>query len=125
MSKQPIVVKDLSPPIGPFSPAIRGEGSIYISGHVAQDPATGKLVTGDVVVQTEQLLTNIGKVLEAAGKTFNDVLRVAVYLTRMEDFAAMNGVYTRFFSAPYPARTAVSVVALPLGACVEMDMVVQ
>jgi 2-iminobutanoate/2-iminopropanoate deaminase len=91
---------------------------------VAQDPATGRLLDGDTASQAEQILRNIATALEAAGKDLGDVIRVGVYLTDMADFAAMNEVYARHFSAPYPARTAIGVAALPLGATVEMDVVV-
>ena len=113
----------IAPPVGPFSPAILVDETLYLSGQVAQDPATGRLVTGDVGRQTEQILANASAVLEAAGKTFADVVRVGVFLTDIRDFQAMNGVYARFFQAPYPARTTVAVAALPLGAAVEIDLV--
>jgi 2-iminobutanoate/2-iminopropanoate deaminase len=113
---------ELAPPIGPFSAAIRAGEYVFLSGHVAQSP-TGKLVEGNVSVQTEQLLENLRATLRAAGKTFADVARVGVYLTDMNDFAQMNAVYERYFEAPYPARTTVAVVALPLGAAVEIDLV--
>jgi 2-iminobutanoate/2-iminopropanoate deaminase len=96
---------------------------VYLSGQVGQDPATGQLVTGDVAEQTEQILRNARAVLEAAGKTLTDVVRVGVFLTDIGDFAAMNAVYGRYFTPPYPARTTVAVVALPLAARVEMDFV--
>jgi 2-iminobutanoate/2-iminopropanoate deaminase len=81
-------------------------------------------VSGDVEIQTERVLRNLSAVLEAAGKTLDDVIRVGVYLTDMSTFSAMNAVYERHFRRPYPARTAIGVAALPLGAAVEMDAVV-
>jgi 2-iminobutanoate/2-iminopropanoate deaminase len=111
-------------PVGPFSLAVRGGGLLFLSGQVAQDPATGKLIDGDAARQTDQILRNLATALEAAGKDLGDVLRVGVYLVDMSDFAAMNAVYGRYFIEPYPARTAVGVAALPLGAAVEMDVVV-
>ncbi len=114
----------LAPPVGPFSPAVRGGGLLFLSGQVAQEPATGKLIDGDIASQTHQILRNLAAVLEAAGRDLDDVVRVAVYLTDMADFAAMNEAYRQHFSEPYPARTAIGVAALPLGASVEMDMVV-
>ena len=113
---------DIAKPIGPFSPAVRGAGLTLISGQVAQDPATGKLVEGDAAAQAEVILRNVGAVLKSAGKTWADVLRIGVYLTDMADFAAVNAVYQRHVPAPYPARTAIAVKALPLGAAVEMDV---
>jgi reactive intermediate/imine deaminase len=108
----------------PFSLGVRGGGLLYLSGQVAQDPATGQLVEGDVALQTDQILRNIATALEAAGKDLGDVVRVGVYLTDMANFAAMNEVYARHFTKPYPARTAIGVAALPMGAAVEMDVVV-
>src|SRR6202035_2068303 len=110
-------------PVGPFSPAVRAGEFVYLSGQVAQDATTGRLIAGDVAVQTEQIFKNLEAVLRAAGKTFADVVKVSVYLTDMADFAAMNVVYGRHFEAPYPARTTVAVASLPLGATVEIDIV--
>jgi reactive intermediate/imine deaminase len=119
------VVPDRSTPLpGPFSPAVRSHGRTYLSGLIAEDPATGRLVSGDIALQTETVLHNLAAVLEAAGKTLDDVVRVGVYLTDMSTFGAMNAVYEQHFRMPYPARTAIGVVALPLGAAVEMDAVV-
>jgi 2-iminobutanoate/2-iminopropanoate deaminase len=113
----------LPPPVGPFSPGVRGGGLLFLSGQVAQDPATGKLIDGDAASQTHQILRNLAAVLDAAGKDLRDVIRVGVYLTDMADFGAMNEAYRQHFSDPYPARTAIGVVALPLGARVEIDAV--
>jgi 2-iminobutanoate/2-iminopropanoate deaminase len=82
-------------------------------------------VAGDVSRQTEQIFANVSSVLEAAGMTFANVVRVGVFLTDIRDFQAMNAAYARFFEAPYPARTTVAVAALPLGAAVEIDLVAQ
>jgi 2-iminobutanoate/2-iminopropanoate deaminase len=110
-------------PVGPFSPAVRGENVIYLSGQVGQDPATGRVVDGGVGAQAARTLENVKAVLEAAGRSMDDVLRVGIFLTDMKDFAAVNEVYARHFSAPYPARTTVAVAALPLGAAVEIEVV--
>jgi len=96
---------------------------VYTSGQVGQDPATGKLVEGGVVAQTEQIFHNLEGIMSAANKSFADVVKVNVYLTDIRDFAAMNEVYARHFNAPYPARTTVAVAALPLGAAVEIEMI--
>ena len=125
MAKNTIASPKLSPPVGPFSPAVQVDGFIYFSGQVGQDPATGKLVQGGVVAETERVLENIAALLEAAGKTFDDVIRAGVFLTNMGDFAAMNGVYARYVTAPFPARTTIGAASLPLGACVEIDLVVR
>jgi 2-iminobutanoate/2-iminopropanoate deaminase len=121
MPKVMVTTTRIAPPVGPFSPAVEYDGSLYLSGQVAQDPMTGKLIAGDAAVQTEQILRNAAAVLEAAGKDFSDVVRVGVFLTDMADFQTMNAIYARHFEAPYPARTTVGVSALPLGARVEMD----
>jgi len=123
MPKQAVVTDKITRPIGPFSPAIVDNGRIYTSGQVAQDPNTGKLIDGGVAAQTAQAIHNIETVLAAAGKSLGDVVKVNVYLTDMKSFTEMNGVYAEFFRAPYPARTTVAVVALPLGAAVEIEVV--
>ncbi|MER7542950.1 Rid family detoxifying hydrolase [Actinomadura sp.] len=124
MAREAITSDKLPAPVGPFSLAVHGGGLLYLSGQVAQDPATGALIDGDVAQQTDQILSNISTVLESAGKSLGDVVRVGVYLTDMDDFAAMNGAYAKHFAEPFPARTAIGVAALPLGAAVEMDVVV-
>ena len=123
MTRNAVTSDKLAAPVGPFSPAARGGGAVFVSGQVAQDPATGALIDGDVARQADQALRNLAAVLEAAGKGLDDVVRVGVYLTDMADFAAMNEVYRRHFQAPYPARTAIGVAALPLGAAVEFDAI--
>jgi 2-iminobutanoate/2-iminopropanoate deaminase len=123
MPRKAFTTDKITPPIGPFSPAVSAGSLIYLSGQTAQEPATGKLVSGDVTGQTEQTFKNLAAVLAAAGKTFDDVVKASVFLIDMKDFAAMNAVYTRYFTAPYPARTTVQVAALPLGARVEIDLV--
>ncbi len=109
--------------IGPYSQAIDSEGLVFLSGQTPVDPATGKLVEGDIGAQTEQGFRNLFTVLAAAGLGPDDVIKVNVYLTSMADFAKMNAVYERQFAKPYPARTTVGVAALPLGANVEIELV--
>jgi 2-iminobutanoate/2-iminopropanoate deaminase len=120
------IVTDAEPAasIAPFSAAVSGAPALFLSGQVGLDPDTGELNGGDAAGQLRQALTNLGEVLQAAGKTEADVVRVGLYLTDMADFAAVNEVYADFFSRPYPARTAIAVAALPLGALVEVDAVV-
>ena len=125
MSKTAITSPELAPPVGPFSQAIEVDGFIYFSGQVGQDPATGKVVEGGIVAETERVFLNLSAVLEAAGKSFDDVVRAGVYLTSMSDYVALNGVYAKHFRQPFPARTTIAVAALPLGACVEIDLVVK
>lgn len=125
MTKTAMTSDKLAPSVGPFSQAIRAGEYIYLSGQVGQDPATGKLVEGGVMAETERVFQNLAAVLAAAGKGFDDVVRVGVYLTSMSDFATMNGVYAKHFAEPYPARTTIAVIALPLGAHVEIDLTVK
>ena len=108
----------------PFSAGVRGPGVIYLSGQVGLDPATGRLIPGDVAAQTARTLDNIRALLESIGSSLDEVLRVGVYLTGMESFAAMNEVYARYFRQPFPARTTVAVRELPVGAAVEIEMTV-
>ena len=124
MSKTAITSPELAPPVGPFSQAVKIDGFLFFSGQVAQDPATGKVVEGGIV-QTERVLQNLSAVLKAAGKSFDNVVRAGVFLTSISDFAAMNGIYAKHFSQPFPARTTIGVAELPLGACVEIDLVVK
>jgi 2-iminobutanoate/2-iminopropanoate deaminase len=120
-----ITSRELTPPVGPFSQAVEVGGFIYFSGQVGQDPATGKLVAGGIAAETERVFQNLSAVLKAASKSFDDVVRAGVFLTNITDFATMNGIYARYFSQPFPARTTIGVAALPLGACVEIDFVVK
>jgi 2-iminobutanoate/2-iminopropanoate deaminase len=125
MSKTTVTSPELAPPVGPFSQAIEVGGFLYFSGQVGQDPATGKVVEGGIVAETERVFRNLSAVLKAAGKSFDDVARVGVFLTSMSDYGAMNGIYAKHFSQPFPARTTIAAAALPLGACVEIDLVVK
>ena len=123
MSKTAITSPELTPPVGPFSQAIKVDGFVYLSGQVGQDPSTGKLVPGGVGAETEQVFSNAGAVLRAAGMGFENVISVRVFLTSIDDYRVMNSIYARHFTEPFPARTAVGVAALPLGASVELDMI--
>lgn len=126
MPRQAITEAPGSPAaVGPYSKAVRTGNLLYLSGQTPIDPATGKLVEGDVARQTEQVFKNLGAVLGGAGLTFDHVIKANVYLTDMADFAAMNAVYTGVFQAPYPARTTVAVAALPLGCKVEIEVVAE
>ena len=125
MNKKAVTSPELAPPAGPFSQAIEVGGFLYFSGQVGQDPATGKVVEGGIAAETERIFQNLSAVLKAAGKSFDDVARAGVYLTSMSDYAALNGIYAKHFRQPFPARTVITVAALPLGACVEIDLVVK
>ena len=119
-----VLHSDLAPAaIGPYSQAIEVNGFIFASGQIPIDPHTGKMVGGGVAEQTRQALINAAHVLEEAGLGLSSVVKTTVFLTDMADFAAMNEVYASFFKAPYPARSAVAVKALPKGALVEVECV--
>ena len=124
MTRDAIATDKLAAPVGPFSLGVRGAGLLFLSGQVAQDPATGRLIDGNVARQTHQVLDNVATVLATVGKSLADVLRVGVYLTDISDFTVMSEAYREHFAEPFPARTAIGVAALPLGAAVEMDVVV-
>jgi 2-iminobutanoate/2-iminopropanoate deaminase len=111
-------------PRGPYSPAVKAGGFIYVSGQISVDPATDKAHLGDVATETRQVLKNIETNLAACGATMADVVRCTVYLTNIADFAAMNAVYAEFFGNAKPARTTIGVASLPLaGAKVEIDAI--
>ena len=108
MSKwNPVLLADVPPPKAPYSPAVRAGGFIYVSGQTPRDPRTGELVGDDVTTQTRQTLSNVQRILEQCGATMRDVISVTVYLANVDDWGRMNSVYTEFFTAPYPSRTAV------------------
>ena len=109
--------------VGPYSQAVASGDHVFLSGQTPIDPATGALIEADVAGQAQRCFENLGAVLDAAGLTFDDVVKVNVYLTSMDDFAAMNEVYARLFTEPYPARTTVAVAGLPLGAQIEIELV--
>ena len=111
-------------PRGPYSPAVKAGGFIYVSGQISVDPATDKAHLGDVATETRQVLKNIETNLAACGATMADVVRCTVYLTNVADFAGMNAVYAEFFGNAKPARTTIGVASLPLaGAKVEIDAI--
>ena len=118
------IVTDRAPQaIGPYSQAVRAGNQIYCAGQIPIDPATGAIIDGDIATQTRQVLTNLSKVLEAAGVALDHVVQTTVYLADMNDFAAMNGVYGTFFSSPAPARSTVQAARLPRDARVEIDVI--
>lgn len=109
--------------VGPYSHAVESGDLFYLSGQTPLDPATGKLIEGGIAEQAEQCFKNLFGVLAAAGLSSDQVVKVNVYLTDMGDFAAMNAVYARQFTQPYPARTTIGVAALPLGARIEIELI--
>jgi 2-iminobutanoate/2-iminopropanoate deaminase len=109
--------------IGPYSQAIRAGSLLFLSGQIPLDPATGEMVSGDIAAQTHRVFRNLGAILEAAGATFDNVVRTTVYLADMNDFPAMNEVYATYFSSPAPARATVQAARLPKDARVEIDLI--
>jgi 2-iminobutanoate/2-iminopropanoate deaminase len=109
-------------PVGPYSQGVILDGWLWTSGQVALDPATGKVVGQDAAAQADRTLQNIRAILEAGGSGLEHVVRATVYLTNMDDFAAVNAVYARYFPSAFPARVCVEVSRLPLGALVEIDV---
>ena len=110
-------------PIGPYSPAIHAGNLLFISGQVGFNPADGALVEGGITAQTDQVMRNIGALLEASGADFSHVVRTTVYLADMNEFVAMNEVYGRYVVDPPPARSTVQVARLPRDARVEIDVI--
>lgn len=109
--------------IGPYSQAIQANDTIYVSGQLPIDPATGEFAGDDIAAQTRQSLTNIKEILASAGTDMSSVVKTTVLLSDIADFADMNKVYAEFFAEPFPARAAFQVAALPKGAKVEIEAV--
>jgi 2-iminobutanoate/2-iminopropanoate deaminase len=119
-----VVLTDKGPkPIGPYSQAIRANGFLYVSGQVALDPKTGEFVGTDIRQQTERTLENVKGILEAAGSNLHRVVKTTVFLKDINDFAAMNEVYAKYFNFAPPARSTVQVARLPKDALVEIEVV--
>ena len=123
MDKQIISTENAPKAIGPYEQAIRVGDFVYASGQIPLDPETGKLVEGEIKVQTRRALENLKAVLEAAGSSLDRVVKTTVFLKNIADFAAMNEVYTEYLGAAKPARSTVAVADLPRGALVEIDLV--
>jgi reactive intermediate/imine deaminase len=123
MSRQPIHSDRAPAAIGPYSQAVRAGNIVFFSGQVPIDPATGDLVGGDIAAQARRAFDNLKAVCEAAGGSFDDVVRVGLYLTDLGQFAQVNAVMAEYFTAPYPARSTIEVSALPRGAAFEVDAV--
>lgn len=109
--------------IGPYSQAVQVNKTIYVSGQIPIDPATGEFAGEDIAAQTRQSLTNIRQILAAAGADMTNVVKTTVLLSDIADFAAMNEVYAEFFAEPYPARAAFQAAAIPKGAKVEIEAI--
>ena len=109
--------------IGPYSQAIEANGTVYVSGQLGIDPATGNFAEGGAVAQARQSLTNISNILKEAGLSMKNVVKVTVLLADINDFAAVNEIYKDFFEAPFPARSAFAVAALPKGGEIEIEAI--
>ena len=119
-----VVLTDRGPkPIGPYSQAIRANGFLFVSGQVALDPKTGEMTSTDIRQQTERVLENVKGILEASGSNLHHVVKTTVFLKDINDFATMNEVYARYFTAAPPARSTVQVARLPKDALVEIDVI--
>lgn len=122
MSKTAIVTDKAPAAIGPYSAATQAGNTVYVSGQLPADPATGAFPEG-IAAQTRQSLMNLKAILEAAGMTMNDVVKTTVLLSDIANFGEMNKVYAEFFEAPFPARAAFQVAALPKAALVEIEAI--
>lgn len=125
MAKTIIATKNAPGAIGPYSQGIRANGFVFASGQIGLDPATGEFVKGGIVEQSRQALLNVKNVLEAAGSGLDKAVKTTVFLKDINDFAAMNAVYSEFFKTDCPARSAVQVAALPKGALVEIEVIAE
>ncbi len=119
-----IIATDRGPKaIGPYSQAVKANGFVFVSGQIALDPATQQIVEGDIARQTERVMENLKGIVEAAGSSLGRVVKTTVFLADMNDFAAMNDVYARYFAAAPPARATVQVSRLPKDVRVEIEVV--
>src|SRR3954471_15271490 len=121
--KTAISSTDAPNPAGAYSPALRAGQLLFISGQIPIDPATGQLVTGDAAIHARRVMDNLGALLQAAGLSFDHVVRTTVFLADMNDFAAVNEVYASYFSDPTPARVTVQAARLPRDARLEIDAI--
>lgn len=123
MSHTPISTDAAPAAIGPYSQAVKAGASVYFSGQIALDPATGSMVEGGVEVQARRVFDNLAAVCAAAGGGFADIVRVGIYVTDLSSFGTVNAVMAEYFDKPYPARSTIEVSALPKGALVEVDAI--
>ena len=121
-----VVSTDKAPgAIGPYSQAIKTGTLVFTAGQIPLDPATGKLVEGDIAAQTERVMQNLAAILEASGSSFGQVIKTTCFLANLDDFAAFNEVYARYFSENKPARSTIQAGRLPAGASVEVECVAE
>ena len=124
--KEKIAIETSNAPgaVGPYSQAVRVGELLFTSGQLPIDPATGKMAEGTIAIRAHQALKNLKAVIEAAGGRLEDVLKTTVFLSDIGDFQEVNAVYAEYFSSPFPARSAIQVAALPLGADIEIEAIV-
>ncbi|TAL70452.1 MAG: RidA family protein [Bacteroidetes bacterium] len=119
-----VILTDKSPkPIGPYSQAIKAGSTIYLSGQIALDTATGKIAEGGASKEAEIILNNIKYILEVANCTFENIVKTTIYLTDIKDFNPVNKVYATYFTADFPARETIQVAGLPMGAHIEISVI--
>ena len=123
MPRQPIQTDRAPAAIGPYSQAVRAGQTVFLSGQIPLDPATGEVVASDIEAQARRAFDNLKAVCETAGGTLDDVQRLGLYLTDLSQFAAVNAVMSEYFSAPYPARSTIEVSGLPKGVMFEVDAI--
>lgn len=123
MTKTPVNPPNAAPAVGPYNTAVRAGDLLFCSGQIPLDPASGEMVTGDIQAQTRRVLENVKIILAHEGLSFANAVKATVYLTDMNDFAAVNEIYAEYFTEPYAARAAVAVAALPKGADVEIEVI--
>jgi len=123
VSKVPIHTDDAPSAIGTYSQAIRAGQLVFLSGQIPLDPASMQIVDGDFAARAHQVFRNLRAVAEAAGATLDDVVKLTIYLTDLNDFAAVNSVMAEYFNEPYPARAALGVAALPKGVDIEAEAI--
>jgi len=125
MSRSIISTPDAPQAIGTYSQAVKCGNTVYVSGQIPLDPKTGELLTGDMEPQIRRVFENLKAIINAAGGNFSNVAKLNVFLTDLSHFALVNKIMSEYFQQPYPARAAIGVAALPKGAAVEMDCVVE
>lgn len=123
MSRSTIATEQAPAAIGPYSQAVRVENTVYFSGQIPLDPATGSLVEGDITVQTRRVFDNLDAVAKAAGGALCDIVRIGIYVTDLANFNVVNAVMSDYFEQPYPARSTIEVSGLPKAAQVEIDAI--
>ena len=123
MPRTPIQTASAPAAIGPYSQAVRAGQTVFLSGQIPLDPATGEVVAGDIDAQTRRAFDNLKAVCETAGGSLDDVQRLGLYLTDLSQFAAVNAVMSEYFAAPYPARSTIEVSGLPKGVMFEVDAI--